>query len=358
MVSISAHHLVFLVQFFSTVALLGKAEEASDEVNDKSNNSLQLILRLALCVILILGGLGVGLIVRIGIRLGAEFLIGLLVGSCFLGKLIALGLGTILTGLGRFGSSLCPVVTRSFGYKIGVGITTVTGVGSVASLGTGGLNNFHLVGVTVCQNLFLSKDGFTTHGASLTIGKTVFGTGRILTFKSLFGMSERFRLVSYVAVATVTGIGGEARISTSGSCYNCVVAMSERRNRSLSYEDFATDRALFTFAQACHSASGSYGRNELCIVLGAKILFTSIANVVLGFNVGMSERSDNICYVIVETSRAGVSSITTFGTSRRCYSCVVVMSERCYFVCNVAVATYGASVGGVATVRAIGSCYN
>ena len=53
------------------------------------------------------------------------------------GKLFALGLSTLVTGLRCLGGSLSPIVTGSIGVTVRVGVTAVAGKYRVSHIGTG-----------------------------------------------------------------------------------------------------------------------------------------------------------------------------------------------------------------------------
>ena len=322
-------------------------------------------------------------------------LILILIGSSYvIGKLITLGHTAALTGLRSLGGCILPLVAERRRLVGDVGIfAVITGVGCVTTLDAGGLDRFNCISVTVSENLSLLKKNFSANGALLTVGKTVFGTGRCFAFESylrvteslgvvgnvrlatmtgigsitdvytvglgyyrLVAMSEGFGLVIYVAVTAVdTSVSGIATVYTVGLGYYRLVAMSESRHFLLRFNNVTADRALLTLGKSAFGAGGRFCRQDFFAMVGAQILIANVTGVIL-ISIGVTYCGyESLRFESLATHGAKLTvGKTAFRTCRSftLYGLFVV-SESLGGIGNVVVSAYGTGIGGIAAVFAI-----
>ena len=241
-------------------------------------------------------------LLRYGIGCYVTVVIGIRIGLVLFGELFTLGLATYLTGLGCFGGCILPIVTVSVNNEINVCITALTGVGGKAACSAGRLDRFNCIGVTVSENLGLRKENFSTNGALLTVGKTVFGTGRCFAFESYRCVTESLGFIRNVRLAAMTGIGCIAAVFTVGSGHCSLVAMSE-------------SHGLIAHVACVTTVTGVRGISAILAIGSDYFLIVAV-----------SERSTLVGYVTITARGTGVGSVTAVNAIRLYHRRLVVMS--------------------------------
>ena len=72
---------------------------------------------------------------------------------------------------------------------------------------------------------------------------------------------------------------------------------------------------------------------------------------------GVTKRCFFVCNVAVATYRTSIIGVTSLGTSRCCYFCIIAVAKRCFFVIGIFISATRTNVGGVTILGTSGCCY-
>ena len=183
--------------------------------------------------------------------------------------------------------------------------------------------------VTVSRDKRLGNENLVTYGTYLTVGQAGLSTGGCLTVNGLLAVSERCNLVRSVLIATRgAGVGGIARLGAGGSGNCRLIAMLNNGNLLLSKNNLAAKRALLTLGESDVGTSRSLSGDDLYLVVGAKVLFAYVTDVIL-VSVGVSERLGLVAYGAYTAYRAGIGGVARRGTSGCGNYRLIVMTKLC-----------------------------
>ena len=250
--------------------------------------------------------------------------------------------GTVLSS-GTGCCCACGVTLSCYNFLLNENLVAYV---TVATLGKTG---FGTVGRYCCVNCYsvtercyslLRYENLATYRTVATLGKTGFGTSGCYCCVNYCGVTERCyslllneNLAAYRTVATLgkTGFGTVGRYC----CVNCY-SVTERCYSLLRYENLAAYRTVAALGKTGFGTVGRY----CCVNY-----------------YGVTKCCYFVCNVAVATYGTSISGVTSLGTSRCCYFCIIAVTKCCYFVCNVAVATYRTSISGVTGLGTSRCCY-
>ena len=166
----------------------------------------------------------------------------------------------------------------------------------------------------------------TTYGTSVGSVTTVYAIRS--SYNSLVIVSECCYLIRHVSVTTYgTSMSGVTTVYAVRSSYNSLVIVSKCVNNSLLNKDLTANRALLALAKTGQGTGRCYRRYNFFCVVGAKICFAYIADIVFRLCIGMSERTNSITNVVITTGSTCVGSVTAVYTIGSSYNLIIAVSK-------------------------------